>query len=179
MKIYTKKGDRGETSLAGGERISKCTPLLNAYGSIDELNSSLGVLIAECPMPELTRIQDQLFTIAGLLATECDLWERYWKDTDISAFIQEIENNIDSFSRDLPPLKSFILPQGSREIALTHMSRTICRRAEREIAGLCLQKEIYYPLLQYVNRLSDFLFILARHLHQKNDIPEIYWKSNQ
>ena len=177
MKIYTKTGDKGETSLVGGERTPKNSPLIEAYGTIDELNASIGLILAEIACPELEKIQQELFTIGGLLATPINDWEKYWKNIDLKQFINELEQEIDTKSEGLPPMKSFILPGGSRAIAQIHFSRTICRRAERNIVSIASKNEHYILLLQYVNRLSDYLFILARYYHKIQDVDEICWKS--
>ena len=177
MKIYTKTGDKGETSLVGGERTPKNSPLIEAYGTIDELNASIGLILAEIACPELEKIQQELFTIGGLLATPVNDWVKYWKDVDIQQLINELEKEIDTKSEGLPPMKSFILPGGSRAIAQIHFSRTICRRAERNIVNITNENKHYLLLLQYVNRLSDFLFILARYYHKIQNVDEIIWKS--
>ena len=177
MKIYTKTGDKGETSLVGGERTLKNNPLIEAYGTIDELNASIGLILAEIACPELEKIQQELFTIGGLLATPINDWGKYWKNIDLNQLIDELEQEIDAKSEDLSPMKSFILPGGSRAIAQIHFSRTICRRAERNIVSIANENEHYILLLQYVNRLSDFLFILARYYHKIQAIDEIHWKS--
>ena len=176
MKIYTKKGDRGETSLVGGERIRKDNPLLDAYGTLDELNASIGLILAEIDYEELVEIQRRLFVIGGMLATPVKDWCNYWNDVDIEKYIQGIEASIDSKSQELPPMKSFILPGGSRAIAQVHFTRTICRRAERNIAAIANNNSDYLLLLQYVNRLSDYFFILVRYLHKEYGISEKHWK---
>ncbi len=179
MKIYTKTGDQGETSLASGGRIKKWDPRLEAYGTVDELNASIGLILSEENLPMLTRIQNQLYIIGGMLATEPESWDRYWKTADIKRYISELENTIDELSFGLPSLRNFILPQGSKAIAYVHLSRTICRRAERNVSQISEEKEIYLLLLQYLNRLSDYFFILARYLHKIHDIPETNWKSDK
>ena len=177
MKIYTQKGDNGMTSLVGGKQISKTSSLLDAYGTVDELNASIGLLIADFPSPFLTDIQQQLFVIGGLLATEPQQWEKYWKNIDIQSYVFTTEHEIDRLSEELEPLKQFLLPQGSRVIAQCHVCRTICRRLERRICDICQENENCFLVLKYANRLSDYFFILARYLHKKNNIDEIYCKS--
>ena len=179
MKIYTKTGDQGETSLASGIRVKKWDPRLEAYGTVDELNASIGLIISEEDIPMLTKIQNQLYIIGGMLATDPESWEHYWNTSDIKGYITELENNIDKLSLELPSLRNFILPQGSRAIACVHLSRTICRRAERNVSQISEQKDIYLLLLQYLNRLSDYFFILARYLHKIHNISEIHWKSDK
>ena len=177
MKIYTKKGDTGTTSLVGGKRVCKNDPLLEAYGTVDELNASVGVMIACFSDTFLTDLQQQLFVVGGLLATEPHQWDKFWKNMDIGSYISDIEHEIDKLSEKLDPLKQFLLPQGSLAIAQCHVSRTICRRLERRICNICQEEKNYLLILQYVNRLSDYFFTLARYLHKNNNISEIYCKS--
>lgn len=179
MKIYTKKGDLGETSLVGGKRVKKNDPLLEAYGTIDELNASFGLIIAEEELPMLNTIQNQLFVVAGMLAIEPEMRNKYWDEAKIDDYIKMLEEEIDRMSENLPPLKSFVLPQGSRLIAQTHLSRTICRRAERKIVLLAENNSRYNSILRFANRLSDYLFILARFFHYKYNISEKYWESER
>jgi cob(I)alamin adenosyltransferase len=173
MRVYTKTGDKGETSLVGGKRMLKNSSQIEAYGTVDELNSLIGMLLAEQPLPFLTNIQQQLFELGGMLATEPENWEKYWKSVDIELYIKKIELEIDHLSENLEALHTFLLPQGSRKIALTHLCRTVCRRAERRIVSLRLQDESYLAILVYFNRLSDFLFVLARYFHTQDHITEI------
>lgn len=179
MKIYTKGGDKGFTSLAGGSRIKKSSPVLEAYGTLDELNSSIGMLLTETDSEKLELIQSQLFTVAGMLATEVEKWSLYWKPEQIQEYVKGLEEEIDSKSAYLTPLKSFILPRGTKAIVQLHLCRTVCRRAERIIAGLAEEEPAYLLVLEYVNRLSDFFFILARYYHHIQNVPEIYWKSEK
>lgn len=176
MKIYTKTGDKGETSLVGGRRVKKYDDLLEAYGTIDELNAWVGVVIAETQEPFLTDIQRNLFVVGGMLATEPAHWQQYWSMVDLSRLIQELENHIDALSADLEPFNGFVLPQGSLSIAHIHLCRTVCRRAERKVAKLADQNEVYLPLLKLINRWSDFFFIFAMYWHKKNNISVTYWK---
>ncbi|MDR2980490.1 MAG: cob(I)yrinic acid a,c-diamide adenosyltransferase [Bacteroidales bacterium] len=179
MKIYTKTGDQGKCSLAGGSRIDKSSDLLEAYGTVDELNTAIGLVLAEEDEQTLQVVQHRLFAIGGMLATEVDLWEKYWGNTDLERYTTELEKEIDQLSAQLKPMRGFILPQGNRVIAQTHVVRTVCRRAERRIAKLTNEQPAYLPLLKYINRLSDFLFILARFWHNKTGVPEISWKSTK
>ena len=176
MKIYTKTGDKGETSLVGGKRVKKYDTLLEAYGTIDELNSNIGLVIAEEQEPFLTDIQRMLFVVGGMLATETQNWAKYWPNVDFADLLQPIESEIDRMSAELEPFKGFILPQGSLLIAHIHVCRTVCRRAERLIVKIADENEAYAPLLKIVNRLSDYFFTLAQFCHKKNNIPETYWK---
>lgn len=177
MKIYTKTGDNGTTSLSDGSRISKGDNLLNAYGTIDELNSFIGLLISEENEIFLTKTQNFLFLIGGMLATPTDKWECYYKDACLENFILDIEAEIDRMTAELPTLKGFILPQGNRAIAYAHICRTICRRAERLVVILNTKNECYKNIQKVLNRLSDYFFILARFFHKKFNIEETIYKS--
>ena len=179
MKIYTKTGDQGETSMVGGTRIPKSSKLLDAYGTVDELNAFVGALILKDDQPFLTEIQQMLFVVGGMLATQPEAWSQYWKVSDVADFTQTLEARIDELSAALEPAKGFILPQGDEAIVTAHQCRTICRRAERQTAVLCDQNEVYFSLLKLLNRLSDFFYILARFYHKKNNIPETIWKSKK
>ena len=176
MKIYTKTGDKGETSLVGGKRVKKYDTLLEAYGTIDELNAHIGLVIADELEPFLTDIQRMLFVVGGMLATETQNWSKYWPDTDLEALLQNVEQEIDRMSAELEPFKGFILPQGSMLIAHIHVCRTVCRRAERLVVKIAEKDETYSPLLKLVNRLSDYFFILAQYCHKKKNIFVTYWK---
>lgn len=176
MKIYTKNGDKGETSLVGGKRIKKTDPLIEAYGTLDELNAHIGMVIAEIPFPFLTDMQRLLFVMGGMLATEPDKWAQYWPDTDLEVHLKNIECEIDRLNADLEPFKGFILPQGSATIAHIHVCRTVCRRAERCIAHISEKNSQYGFILKLTNRLSDYFFILALFCHKKNNIDITYWK---
>ena len=167
MKIYTKTGDKGETSLVGGKRVKKYDSLLEAYGTIDELNSHIGMVIADEPEP---------FLIGGMLATDTQNGDTNWPGTDLEALLQQVEVEIDRMSAELEPFKGFILPQGSMLIAHIHVCRTVCRRAERLIVKIADENEAYSKLLKIVNRLSDYFFILAQFCHKKLNIPVTYWK---
>lgn len=177
MKIYTKKGDKGMTSLFGGLKLSKSDIKIEAYGTVDELNASIGVIIAHLKdksiEKELIRIQKRLFDIGAILATNPN------KPELISPFkveeIEFLENQIDLMEKDLEPLKNFILPSGSIIIASTHLSRTICRRAERRIVAIMDTNEVYSSLVQYINRLSDYLFVLSRKFAKDSNTPENIW----
>ncbi|MEG1555490.1 MAG: cob(I)yrinic acid a,c-diamide adenosyltransferase [Bacteroidales bacterium] len=177
MKIYTKNGDQGETSLVGGTRIHKYDDLLEAYGTVDELNAHIGLILSEEEIPFLTIVQNHLFTMGGMLATEPEKWEQYWQNSDFTVALFEIEKEIDRLSEKLEPFHHFILPQGSKLISEIHICRTICRRTERKIAKILSKNEHYLLLLKYLNRLSDYFFILARFSHKKQNIPEKYWNS--
>ena len=183
-KIYTKSGDSGTTSLVGGKRIKKQDELLEAYGTCDELNSFIGLLIAEIEdfkvktaqaediVEVLKHVQNTIFDVGGLLATESEQWAQYWNNRPalIEKETTALEQQIDKWDETLPPLKQFILPGGNRAIAAAHICRTVCRRLERRMVPLTDRFDGYLPLIKYVNRLSDFFFILARILHQKGHV---------
>lgn len=163
MKIYTRKGDQGETGLIGGERRAKCDAIFEALGTLDELNASIGSAICACQPETITRldpVQNQIFSLGAIIASP-------GPDPDelesIEAWILQLEQDMDRMDSDLPPLKNFILPGGSEGSARIHLVRTICRRAERRIAELSTHQPVDTKLQAYVNRLSDWLFVLARH----------------
>ena len=179
MKIYTRTGDKGTTSLSDGSRISKDHLLLHAYGTVDELNSFIGVVISQNPDQFLTKVQNELFVVGGMLATPVANWEKYWKVERLAEFTAELEREIDRMSAELPPMRGFILPQGSKLIADTHVCRTVCRRAERFVVALIDQNEAYQKVQILLNRLSDFFFILARYFHKKENISETLYQSDK
>lgn len=173
MPIYTKTGDKGETSLFGGKRVSKSDELVNAYGSVDELNSWIGLVIAEITYPEkkefLEKIQSDLFMIGGNLAG--------W-DTDISPLttrVTEMEVEIDAMEEQLAVLTSFILPGGTKVSATVHLCRSICRRVERQVVALSQKQTVDVRIITYLNRLSDLFFVLARFINMKAGIPDVLW----
>lgn len=179
MKIYTKTGDKGKTSLLGGTRVSKSHDRINAYGTIDELNSFLG-LVSDLDdnaqrVALLRNIQSRLFTIGSSLAAETDRAKDFKPDleeNDISA----LENAIDEMNESLPQMKNFIIPGGHQLVSSTHIARTVCRRAERLIIKLTDTEEIEEIIIRYLNRLSDYLFVLARKQGSDLSIEEIPWK---
>lgn len=181
MKIYTKTGDAGKTSLIGGTKVFKSDPRIEAYGTVDELNSHIGLVSDYCNDEHaktiLKEIQDRLFTIGAELA--CDP-EKKTKmlipdlhETDISL----LEKEMDAMDTELPVMKNFILPGGSPAVSFMHIARCVCRRAERCCVNLSQNAEDVNPLIiKYINRLSDYLFMLARYNGMKNNTPEIIWK---
>jgi len=177
MKIYTKTGDNGTTSLSDGSRVPKNNILLQSYGTVDELNAFIGLLISEEKEVFLTEIQNLLFVVGGMLATPTHLWEKYYDLSVLDKFVDRLETEIDQMSADLPPFRGFILPQGNRPIAHTHICRTICRRAEREVVTLMEQDDLYKNVQKLLNRLSDYFFILGRYYHKKYNIPETLYQS--
>lgn len=170
MKIYTKTGDKGTTSLVGGTRVPKTHIRLEAYGTVDELNSNLGLLITYLldgkDKDFLQQVQDRLFAVGSHLATDREKMELKEASIISSEQVEMVEREIDRLDTLLPPLSAFILPGGSRGAALCHVCRTVCRRAERRILALAEQVEISSELLAYVNRLSDYLFVLSRKMNQ-------------
>jgi cob(I)alamin adenosyltransferase len=178
MKIYTKTGDDGTTSLFSGGRVSKTHLRVEAYGTVDELNSILGVARAHQPNSQtdawLAQIQRQLFNLGADLATPLDAKSDWVVRMDAETVLW-LENGIDEMTAELPELKHFILPGGSAAAAQLHVARTVCRRAERLIVGLQTQEPIGDHVLNYLNRLSDFLFTLARWENMQAGIPEDKW----
>lgn len=179
MKIYTKTGDDGTTGLFGGERVSKDDLRVECYGTVDELNSTLGMVNSEVKNIELTtlitEIQNKLFTVGGQLATPTEksgLVLVKLVDEDILF----LEKNIDSFEEKLEPLKQFILPGGSKGASLLHFARSVCRRAERLVTSLSKNEKVSNLILIYLNRLSDLLFVLARFENSNNHVPDIPWQ---
>ncbi len=180
MKIYTKTGDDGNTSLFGGERVHKNDLRINAYGTIDELNAIIGVVISDEINDEikieLRKIQNTLFFIGSELATPENVKSELIKKISISD-TETIEKLIDEFDDKLPQLKNFILPGGSKGSSNLHFARTICRRAERILVELNIKENINRNLLVYLNRLSDLLFVFARYENFVTSTPEIEWKT--
>lgn len=177
MKIYTKTGDKGETSLFGGQRVWKDDLRIESYGTVDELNSLIGLALTETVYEEiqevLKRIQNKLFTVGADLATPEDK-KIHIKRVDQS-FIDESEKDIDYFSSKVPELREFVLPGGTKAAALLHVCRTVCRRAERNIIALNKSVAINGNILVYLNRLSDLFFVLARFDNYVNGTPDIKW----
>jgi cob(I)alamin adenosyltransferase len=178
MKIYTKKGDEGNTSLFGGKSIKKNSIRIEAYGTVDELNSVIGVALSQEPSSEgreiLEEIQNQLFILGADLAT---LESKKVKIDRIgTGEIEKLEAWIDRLDDQLPALTSFILPGGSKAGAALHQARTVCRRAERKTVSLKQNDPISDECVIYLNRLSDLLFVMARFENMKADVPETPWK---
>lgn len=179
MKIYTKTGDSGTTSLIGGTRVPKFHIRIEAYGTVDELISFVGLLrdqqIARSHKDLLVKIQDRLMGCAAILATECencDVKIPEIKETDIEV----LEKAIDAMEKSLQPLTSFILPGGHPAVSLCHVARTICRRAERKTLYLSQEHAVDSMVIKYLNRLSDFFFVLARKISAEMHAEEIPWK---
>lgn len=175
MKIYTKKGDQGETSILGSQRYSKADIRICAIGEVDELNASLGLIYATLPSKQgnIQKIQSDLFVIGSQLAVE---QKGKYKIPEIQTEdVEAIELWIDDMEATLPPMTHFILPSGDLCSAYIHMSRAICRRAERTLVALSKTIATDPILLKYLNRLSDFLFVLSRYYCAQNNIPEVKW----
>ena len=180
MKIYTKTGDKGNTSLFGGKRVPKNNIRIEAYGTVDELNASLGVIISEHVSDSvkniIKKIQNDLFVLGGDLATPLDNSNvKIPRTTEI--MVSFLEGEIDSHNSKIEELKSFILPGGTKTSALLHLSRTICRRAERRVVELANVEQINEEIVKYLNRLSDLLFIFARFENFVNNVPDIEWET--
>jgi cob(I)alamin adenosyltransferase len=179
-KIYTKTGDKGETSLIGGIRVPKYHERIETYGTLDELNSYIGLLgdqqIGNHHKDLLLIIQDRIFTIESLLATD----PGYEPATPLPQIYEEdiilLENEIDKMNETLPPLTSFILPGGHTIVSYAHIARCVCRRAERLTVKLYTSSPVDLILIRYLNRLSDYLFVLARMLAFEMNVPEKVWK---
>lgn len=182
MKIYTRRGDMGKTSLFGGQEVDKDMCRIRAYGTVDELNSSLGLVlsheISASVRHILLDIQHQLFILGADLATPPESQNRIERISREQ--IELIERNIDELDAQLPQLKNFILPGGSQPGAKLHLARTICRRAERACVG-CKNsgEEISDEAIRYLNRLSDLLFVLARYENQEREVKEYPWQSDR
>lgn len=180
MKIYTKKGDRGETSLIGGRRVSKNHLRIECYGTVDELNSSLGLLLS-WPMKDkkakntLIYIQNKLFVVGSLLAADPKSSRMNLPEL-LEGDVVLLEQEIDRMTAGLPELKFFILPGGDRAASWCHVARCICRRAERLVVALSQNDKVDALVITYLNRLSDYLFVLARALNQNKSIKDIIWK---
>ena len=182
LKIYTKTGDDGTTGLVGGSRVKKYDLRLEAYGTIDELNSALGILrSAELPddvSEVLNKIQNKLFNIGSILASD-EKGEAFTANLAITEEnIKVLEDAIDIYQEKLPELKHFVLPGGNFASAQCHVARTVCRRAERRIIEFAEHSKVQPEIIVYINRLSDFLFVLSRKLSFDNNIEELIWEKD-
>ena len=178
--VYTRTGDKGMTSLIGGIRVPKNHARLEAYGTVDELNSQIGVLMSymndEHDYNFLLGIQNMLFVVGSNLATDTSVRQLSEGSVVSHEKVEEIEKEIDEVDAALPPLKAFVLPSGCRAAAVAHVCRTVCRRAERLILSLRDTCEVDEQVMLYINRLSDYLFVLARKLNVQAGNSEIFWK---
>lgn len=172
-KIYTRTGDAGDTGLGDGTRVAKDCPRVEAFGCVDELNSHIGLLIAQPAVPDsiratLVEVQHELFDLGGELCIP-----GHAAITD--GHVARLEQALDALNADLPPLKEFILPGGNIAAATAHVARAVCRRAERRVVGLAHAETVNAPVLGYLNRLSDLLFVIARAL-ARADGGEVLWR---
>lgn len=179
MKIYTKKGDKGTTQLIGGTRIPKSSLRIESYGTVDELNSCIGLVrdqeINEQHRKNLIEIQDRLFTLGALLASDPE--KSKMKIPDLTeADVEFLEKEIDKMESELPPMKSFVLPGGHTTVSFCHIARCVCRRAERLSVDLSLNEKVDEIAVKYLNRLSDYLFVLSRKLALELGAEEVPWK---
>ena len=178
MKIYTKTGDRGETSLIGGKRVPKHHIRIEAYGTVDELISHIGLLrdqdIQEYAKESLVQIQNHLMVASAILASDC--YDCGYKLPDLKDdWIKFLEMEIDSIDKTLEQLSSFIIPGGHQVVSICHIARTVCRRAERTVNHLSEVEKVPVEVLIYLNRLSDYLFVLARKLSVDFQVVERRW----
>jgi cob(I)alamin adenosyltransferase len=189
-RIYTKRGDAGETSLAGGQRVSKDSARIEAYGTVDELNAFTGLAVVSCEemirtdprigllLVILRRVQHEMFNLGSILATlPEDVHPKQARIT--SAEIAQLEREIDGMNESLPALRSFVLPGGTRVNAELHVARTVCRRAERLLIALARIEDIPPEAIQYLNRLSDAMFVWSRWVNHTVGAPEILWQPNE
>jgi cob(I)alamin adenosyltransferase len=175
-KIYTRTGDGGTTGLADGSRVQKDAPRIEAIGAVDELNSALGVLIADT-LPDAVRaclddVQNDLFDLGGELSVPGHAIMS-------KSHVERLERELDRFNAGLPPLKDFVLPAGSRAATLAHVARGVCRRAERRLTTLSRRQKVAPALRSYLNRLSDLLFVIARTLNRAAGRPDVLWQQGK
>ncbi len=176
-KIYTKTGDDGTTGLGDGSRVDKDSPRVEAYGAVDEANSAIGTILGSADVPDdirrcLTEVQHDLFELGGELCIP-------GHQAVQGEFISRLEQDLDGFNEDLPALKEFILPGGGQAAAACHLARTIVRRAERRTSSLGKQEDLRDEALQYLNRLSDLLFVIARVLSRVETGQEALWNRDR
>lgn len=179
MKVYTKTGDKGETSLFGGKRVKKYDVRIEAYGTSDELNSWIGLIgsqdISKEHKSTLEEVQDRIFTLGAQLAADPDkpkLKMPKIKEVDIAY----LESRIDQMDESLPVMTKFTLPGGNSIVSYCHVARCVCRRCERRVIELADTAQVEPLIVQYLNRLSDYLFVLGRKLAQETNAPEVYWE---
>lgn len=184
-KIYTKVGDKGTTLLANGERVPKDSLRIESYGNVDELNSFLGLLrdglAAEGErfqdlLAQLSLIQNEIFDVGGELATPAPALDTTRQRVVTKAAISRLENEMDAFNEALPPLANFVLPGGHPANSLAHVCRTVCRRAERGVVALAAAEPVRDDVRIYLNRLSDWLFVLSREISKRLGVPEVLWR---
>lgn len=177
VKIYTKTGDDGTTGLIGGKRMKKTNPRIIAYGTVDEINSTIGIVLSSTLDPDvneiLTKVQNDLFVVGADLANPDlkDLANRVTND-----MVEYLENQIDRLESELPPITFFILPGGSPLASQVHLARSVCRRAEINILEIAEKEQINKICQIYINRLSDLLFVIARTINKRKKIKDVAWK---
>jgi cob(I)alamin adenosyltransferase len=188
-RIYTRGGDKGETSLVGGQRVQKDDARIDAFGEVDELNAFVGLACVSCAesgesrlrdelAPILRRVQHELFNLGSILATKPE--DVHPKQATVTgADVEQLEREIDAANEELKPLRSFVLPGGTRLNAELHAARTICRRAERLLVGLARREEVPAVAIRYLNRLSDSLFVWSRWANHVLGAPEVLWEPNE
>jgi cob(I)alamin adenosyltransferase len=180
MKIYTKTGDAGQTALISGRRVPKSDSRIDAYGTVDELNACIG-LVRDQPVNAdrrdvLKEIQDRLFTMGALLATDPEKAVRKPIPDLFDADVELLEREMDAMDAHLPELRHFVLPGGHPAVSLAHLARTVCRRAERRVVELAAEAEVEPLVVRYLNRLSDYLFVLSRKMAQELGAEEVKWE---
>ncbi|WP_059026602.1 cob(I)yrinic acid a,c-diamide adenosyltransferase [Gabonibacter massiliensis] len=180
MKVYTKTGDKGTTSLIGGTRVPKNNVRLEAYGGVDELNAHLGMIrsysIPEESIEEIVRIQNVLFVVGANLATDATVSDLQQQLPCTSEDIEFLEKAIDRMDEVLPPMRFFVLPGGDQAVSACHIARTVCRRVERRILDMSETIEVDEVITRYMNRLSDYLFVLSRKLAHDLRVDEMKWE---
>lgn len=179
--VYTRTGDNGSTSLVDGSRTGKDSRRVDAYGDVDELSSSLGLLAASVGCPEeirgqLTAVQNMMFEIGSYLASPDSMSSM--KPEGLDAATKRLEDWIDTLDEQTPEIRSFILPAGCEASCRSHVARTVCRRAERKIIGLAREERVDPEVIAYINRLSDYLFVCARYLNFLAGVDDVAWKRN-
>lgn len=178
MKVYTKKGDEGKTGLIGGTRILKSSLRIEAYGTVDELNSYIGLLrdylTDQKSIEQLLVIQDRLFTLGSHLAADPEKSKMKLPEI-LDSDVEILEKWIDEMDAQLEPMKSFVLPGGHPTVSICHVARCVCRRAERITVDLSQNEKINFLILKYLNRLSDYLFVLSRYLVKQLNVEETPW----
>lgn len=180
MKVYTKTGDKGKTSLFGGKRVPKSNQQIEAYGTIDELNSWMGLIrdlsVNESEKQIIVGIQNNLFNIGSYLATSAEKLDTAKLPALHNNIIEELEQQMDEMDQELPEIRAFVLPGGHINVSYIHIARTVCRRAERLV--VCLESDVEQINFsqRYLNRLSDYLFVLSRYWTKQNNAEEIPWK---
>jgi len=185
-KIYTKVGDRGQTTLAGGSKVAKDSLRIETYGTVDELNSFLALLrdtlneVDSQGFADLTtqiaQVQNEMHDLGGELSTPAEILDTSRQQVVTAAQVSRLESEMDAYNDQLPPLANFVLPGGHRANALAHVCRTVCRRAERLVVALAREEKVREEPRIYLNRLSDWLFIASREISRRLGVPEVLWR---